>query len=113
MADEPRGGRLAVHAGDRDDRDAGVIAFGEHQIDDRFAHGMRDAGRRFQMHSQARCGIDFDDHAVLFLQRPADVLRDHIDAGDVETDHLRGLHRPGGDLGMHVLGDVDGRAAGA
>ena len=50
---------------------------------------------------------------ALFLERPADVAGDDVDAGDVEPDDPRGLDRPGGDLGVDPVGDVGRRAAGA
>ena len=63
--------------------------------------------------SASRGGVDFDHDAALLFQRPADVQGHHVDAGDVQADHLGRFDRAGGHLGMDQLGHVDGRAAGA
>ena len=43
VGDEARGGRLAVDAGDGDDRNAAVLAVREEDVDDRLADRPRDA----------------------------------------------------------------------
>src|SRR5690606_16340181 len=103
--------RLAVGAGNGDNRDAAVVAFGEHAGDNRFADRTAFAERRLDVHAQARRGINFDHAAALFFQRLDHVFADQIDAGDVQPDHLRGLDYARRQLRMHVVGDVGGGAA--
>ena len=113
VGDQPRRRRLAVDAGDGDDRNAAVLSAGKQRFDDRFADRSRRAGRRLQVHPQPGLGVDFDDHAALVVERLADVVGDDVDAGDVEPDHpgrFDGLPRH---VGMDPIGDVGRRAAGA
>ena len=56
-------------------------------------------------------GVDLDDHAALLVQRPGDVLRHHVDAGDVQADDLGGVDGGSRHGRMDPLGHVDGRAA--
>ena len=63
------------------------------------------------MHEQTRARIDLDNRAAHFLQRPADVLGDHVDAGDVQVDDARGESGHVGDLGVHLVGAVEGHVA--
>ena len=113
VRDESRGGRLAVDAGDGDDRNAAVFVVGEHHVDDRFADGARRAGRGLQVHPQAGAGVDFDDDATLLGERTADVAADDVDAGDVEADRAGGVDGLAGDVGVDDVGDVGRGAAGA
>ena len=110
--DEANRGRLAVGTGDGDERDARVVAFLEHVADDRFADRAAFAERGLQVHAQAGRGVQFDDAAVLLFERTQDVAADDIDAGDVEADHLCGGDGARGEVGMHIVGDVGGSAAG-
>ena len=64
------------------------------------------------MHAQAGGGIDLNDAAALVFERLEDGVAHHVDTGDVEADGLCGSHRRGGEVGMHVVGDVGGGAAG-
>ena len=77
LGDQPRGGRLAVDAGDRHDRHPAGLAFGierARRSPRRPARGVPAEGSRC-IRSPGR-GVDLDDHARLFLERPADVLGD-------------------------------------
>ena len=113
MGDEPRGRRLAVHAGDRHQRNAAVLAIGKHGVDDRLAHRPRPARRRLQVHPQARAGVHFDHDPALVFQRTGDVQGNDVDAGHVQADHLGRFDRAGGHFGMDQIGHVGRRAAGA
>ena len=84
---------------------------GEQMLDDRLAHRLRRAFGRPQVHQQPRAGIDLDDRAALFVQRLADVLGHHVDAGDVQADGARGQRHQVGDFRVHVVGAVDGDVA--
>ena len=113
VGDEPRRGRLAVHAGHGDDGNPPGFAAREEDVGDRFAHRPRNADRRLQVHPQARGGVHLDDDSSLFAQRAGNVLCHHVDAGDVQPHDLGRIHGVGRHGRMHALGDVDGRAAGA
>ena len=63
------------------------------------------------MHAQAGCGIDLDDAAVLFFQGLLHRLAHHVHTANVETDHLCRRNDTGCQIGMHLVGDVGGRAA--
>ena len=66
------------------------------------------------MHPQPGRGIDLDDAAALFLERPEYTSVAHdVDAANVESDHFRRCDRAGGDLRVHVIRHVGGGAAGA
>ena len=93
VRDQPRGRRLAVHAGDGDDRNAAGFAPRKSRSTIASPTGARRAAGRLQVHPQARRSVDFDDHAALLLQRPADVVGDDVDAGDVQADHARRVDR--------------------
>jgi hypothetical protein len=112
VGDQADGRRLAVGAGDGDQRNAGIVAGGKHVGDDRFSDRPALAERRLQMHAQSRCGVDFDDAATLGFERAQDAVADDIDAGDIEADGLRGGNRLRGKLGMDIVGDIGCRTAG-
>lgn len=76
-------------------------------VDDRAADRPWRPLRRFQMHQQAGAGVDLDDAAALFLQRPADVARNDVDAGDIEADDPRRQRHRTGDFGMDFVGAID------
>ena len=101
VRDEARGGGLTVHSGDGHDRNTPILAWSEERSDDRLADWPRLAGRRLQVHPQARGGVDFDDHTALRLERTADVDRDHIDPGNVEADDSCSVDGPRGHIGMN------------
>ena len=71
------------------------------------------AERRLEVHAQAGRGIDLDDAAALLFERLEHAVADHIDAADVEADHLRRGDGARGEFRMDVVGDVGGGAAGA
>ncbi|MNS83234.1 hypothetical protein D3C72_1170160 [compost metagenome] len=64
------------------------------------------------MHAQAGRGVHFDHAAVLLFERAQHVLADHVDAADVQADHLRRIDGARGHFGVHGVGDVGGGAAG-
>ncbi len=113
VRDQARGCRLAVDAGDGDERDAAGLPVGEEQTDDGLADRPRLSGGRLQVHPQARPGVDLDDGAALLLQRPADVHGDDIDAGDVQADGAGRLDGARGRFRMNPIGYVGCGAAGA
>ena len=94
-------------------RNAAVVASGEHAADDRFADGARRAARWFEVHPQARGRVHFDHDAVLLFHGAGDVGHNHINAGDVEADHFRRFNGAGDNFGMDVVGHVARGAAGA
>ena len=80
VRDQPRRGRLAVGAGDGDDRDAAVVAGREHRSTIALADVARLAGRRLQVHAQAGRGVDLDDAAALLLERRGRCPAHDVDA---------------------------------
>ena len=92
----PRRRRLAVGAGDRDDRDAGRGTGREQQVDDGLRDVLRLTDRRVRVHPEARGGVDLDDAAADLADRVGDVDGHEVDAGDVEADNAGRL-----------LGDLD------
>ena len=109
---QAHGGGLAVGAGDRDDRNAAVVAIRVHVVDDRFAHIAALAKARAQVHAQTRGGVDLDHATGLQLERLDHVLADDVDAADVQAHHLGGGHRARGHIGVDFVGHVGGAAAG-
>ena len=95
-ADQAAGRRLAIGAGDGDDRNAGVVTIREHHADDGFANGAAFAERGVEVHAQARCSIHFNNAAALIFQRFEHGVADDIDAANVEADGLCGCYRTGG-----------------
>ncbi len=63
------------------------------------------------MHQQARAGIDFDDSAALFFQRPGNIFRHQVDTGNIQAHHARSQRSCRGDARVHQVGDVDGDIA--
>src|SRR5471030_307614 len=110
-SDQPRGHRRAVFAGDADDGHAAGFVVREQMVDDGRADRARFAAGRAQMRQQAGTGVDFDDGAALFGQRPRNVVGDDIDAGDVEADHARGQRGHRRHFGMDLIGDVEADVA--
>ena len=107
---QPRGRRLAVDAGDGDDRDAAVLSLGKQRV-----RGLRSADGLPALPA-CRCGlrpgrgVDADDAALLPFQRPADVGGDHVDAGHVQADDPRRLDRQRLDVRVDRAGDVRSRS---
>jgi hypothetical protein len=112
VGDQADGGRLAVGSGNRHQRDTRIFAVGEDVADDRFANWPSLAERRLQMHAQAWCGVQLDDTATLLLERAQDAVTDDVNTGNIEADGARRSDGLRGELGMDVVGDVGGRAAG-
>ena len=110
---ESCGRRFAIHACDRDDRNAAVVPFGKQRADDRLAHGTRLTGARCDVHSQSRSGVHFDNRAGPFFARLSNVDRDDVNPCDIQADHSSGLNRASSPFGMHFVGDVHRSAAGA
>ena len=112
VGDHAHGRRLAVGAGDGEDRDARVRAVGEEQVDDRLGDVLRLARCGVGVHPEARSRVDLDDRPALLAYRDADIGHDEVDARDVQADD------PGGSLGnldvvrVGLGSAVDGRAAG-
>ena len=112
VRDHPCDGGLAVGAGDGDDGDAAVVT-GRVQVgDDGLADGAPLAVGRRQVHAQPGGRVDFHDAAALGFQRFQHALADHVHAADVQAHHPRRGHGPCRDLGVDVVGDVGGGAAG-
>src|SRR5256712_2916464 len=112
MGDHPGRRRLAVRAGDGDDRDARRRPLGKEQIDD----GLRDIlwlafGWVGQQKSVAEY-IDGMARAAGLAHRLADVGREEVDAGDVEADRARRLFRDLDVVVVRLHGAVDRDAAG-
>ncbi len=101
--------RLAVGAGDRDDRDPGRRTGREQRVDDRAGDVLRLALSWVGVHPEPRRSVDLDDRTAGLADRGGDVRADEVDAGDVQTDDLgRGL----GDLDVVRMGlhrAIDGR----
>ena len=112
VRDHPDGGRLAVGAGHRDDRDAGRRAGREQQVDDRLGDVLRLALGRVGVHPEAGRRVDLDDAAAGLAHRLGDVGADEVDAGDVEADDARRRLRDLDVVGVGLDRPVDGRAAG-
>ena len=87
---------------------------GKEQFDDRLADRAGNADRRLQVHPQARGRVDLDDHAALLVQGPADVARPPRRRRRCPGPPLAAASTArAATCGMHPLGHVDGRAAGA
>ncbi len=80
-------------------------------LHDGLAHGPGCAHCGFEVHQQAGAGVHFHNGAALFVQRAGDVLRHHVDAGDVQPHHLGGQRGDVGHFGVHVVGAIHGHVA--
>ena len=94
-----------------DHRHTTGIPLGEQMCHDRLAHRLRFPAGRFQMHQQARAGIDLDHRASLGPQRLVDGRTHQIHPGDIQADHLDRQHGIGRHFGMHLRGNI-GRMVG-
>ena len=112
VGDQAHGGGFAVGTGHRHQWNTAILLLGEHAGDDGFAHRAALAVGGGNMHAQARRGIDLDHATALLLQRMQDAAADHVHAANIESHHLRSSHRTRGHLGVDIVGDVGGRAAG-
>jgi hypothetical protein len=101
VREQANGGRLPVGAGDRDDGDARRLPVRIEHAHDRLGDVARRAAGRMEMHAQPGCGVHLDDGAALLGQRPADVVAEHVDPGDVESENLRGQLGQARVVGMH------------
>ena len=73
-------GRLAVAAGNADDRDAAVVAVREEVFDDGLCRpGAKLCRRRFDVRQQAGAGIDVDDGAAPVVGRAAEMSLHDVD----------------------------------
>ena len=90
-----------------------LVRRAEQVDDDGLADRAALAVRGLQVHAQAGRGVDLDHAAALVFQRREHAFANHVHAADVEADHLRRGHGARGQLGVHVVGDVGGGAAGA
>jgi hypothetical protein len=108
VGDQLGDGGLAMRAGDADQRNAAAFAFGKQVVDNGLADRARLADARGDVHQQAGAGIDLDDGAALFGERPGNVLADEIDAGDVETDDPGCQRSQRGGVRMDFVGAVEG-----
>ena len=102
---------LAIGAGHSHHRNASVAARREHQIHHGLANRARLAVRGRQVHAQAGRGVDFDNATGLLFDGVQHALADQVDAADVQPHHLRGRHGARRHVGVHIIGDVGGRAA--
>ena len=106
-----RGG-FAIGASDGHDRNTTVLARFEHAGNDGLAHSAAFAKRGCQMHAQAGCGVDFHHAAALFFQWAQDGVAHHVHTADIQPYHARCGHGTRGYIGVHIVGDIGGRAAG-
>ena len=111
MREHARGRGLAVRAGYRRNRHAGWRAGREQHVDDGAADIAWRALAGCHVHAEARAGIDLADRTACFAVRQRDVLRQEIDAADVQADGLDGTHRHLPVIGMYRVRHVDRRAA--
>ena len=105
-----RGAGAAQHA---DQRNAPVVGRRQQVLGDCLTDRARLAFAGLEVHQQAGAGVDLDDGAAGLVQRAANVGRDQIDAGDVQPDDARRQGGIGGDVGVHLVGDVVRQVAGA
>ena len=112
MGDHPRGGGLAVRAGDGDDRDPARRTRREQHVDHGLGHVLRIADGRVGVHPEPGRGIDLADTSAGLAYRLGDVRRDEVDAGDVQTDDPCRLLGDLDVLRMRLEGPVDRDAAG-
>ncbi len=113
VGDHPRRRRLAVAAGDGDDRNARRGARREEHVEHRLGHVLGLALGRVGMHPEPRRRVDLHDPATGLPHRLADVGTDEVDPGDVQPHDPR---RELGDLRVvrvNLLGAVDADPAGA
>ena len=113
VGNQAGGGGFAVGAGHRNHRNPAVVAGRKKLIHDGSAHSAALAIRRRQVHAQAGRGIHLNHAAVLVLQGPEHAFAHHIDAANVQANHLRSSHGLGGNGGMHFVGHIGGGAASA
>jgi len=85
---------------------------GVQAVHDGLADGAGLAVRRREMHAQPGRGIHLDKAAALLLERAQYGLGHHVHAADVQAHHLGCGHGACGDLGVHIVGHVGGRATG-
>ena len=94
-------------------RNASVVFGFEQVVGNRLAHRSGLTCGRFEVHQQARAGIDFDHRAALWPQRLGNVLRHQVDPGDVQAHDTRSQHGQCGHIGVHLVGHVHRHVAGA
>ena len=110
---QPRGGRFAVDAGDGDDRNAAVLPSGNIMSMIASPTGRGCAFRRRQVHPQSGAGVHFDDHAALLRER-AEMSRATTSTPAMSSPTaMRRVDRAARNFGMHLVGDIGRRAAGA
>nr|GEU28221.1 hypothetical protein [Tanacetum cinerariifolium] len=108
---QQRRGGLAVGAGDGHHGNAAVVA-AVHGFHDGVARVARLAAGRELVHADAGGGVHFDDAAILFVQRHADVAANDVDAGDIEADGARGADADLARGGVQQVGRIFRCAAG-
>ncbi len=64
------------------------------------------------MHAQSRRRVDFDHASTLILDRLEHAVAHHVDAADIEPDHLCGGDCARRHFGMDIVRHVGGRTAG-
>ena len=69
VSGEADSGGFAIGAGHGNDGNSAVVAIGKHVVYDCFANIAAFAKGRADVHSQARCCIDFDNATVLLFKR--------------------------------------------
>src|SRR5690242_19804309 len=74
--------------------------------DDGVADGPWVVAVRRAVNGDRRLRVDFQKTASLFGQGTADVPCDHIQTGNIETNHPRGIERQLARLRMNALSDI-------
>jgi hypothetical protein len=113
VRDEARGGGFAVGAGHGNNGNARGGPGRKQHVDHRGRHVARQPFGGRNVHAEARRGVYLNHGAAAFVERHGNVVGHQVDAADVEA-HDAGY--PLGQeyvVGVHLVGDVTGRAAGA
>ena len=97
---------FACRAANTHDRNTPVVLRIEQAVHDRTANRARLSLGGFEMHKQARSGIDLHDGGILFVQRAGNIFGDHIHPGNVQADDARRQFRHRDHLGMNRIGHV-------
>ena len=85
VSDQASCRRLAVHAGNGDDRNTAGLSLREKHGDDGLSDWPCFSERRFEVHPQPRARVDLDDGSALDLERPANVCRNDVHAGNIQS----------------------------
>src|SRR4051812_40613716 len=88
MPKHPASRRLAVRAGDGENRNAAPRSLREQKLQHWAGNVPGSPLEWLEMHPKPRSGVDLDDPAARLADRLGDVGADEVDPGDIETYDL-------------------------